>query len=189
MIFVFRRPKSLRLEAAAARINAAGLLATCGFEKMVKIWSAVPLPNSTGGLDAAAASLYKPEVRRPDPSALGRVYSRGPQYSTEEDRDVLDLIEIMVKDLVGRSKEPDDSSLNHSSTDEEDYLIDDMMVRIVGENDEDSDEQSISSSQYDDNDSSEESDSSEIPSSPAGHGEISNLDSIDYGRISGDPTN
>ena len=101
---------------------------------MVKIWSAVPLPNSTGGLDALAASLSKPPVRIPDLSALGRVGRE--QTSTEEDLDLLDFMEIMLGH-VGKlfDEESDgDSSLNHSlSEDEDEDLVDHIFSNADGQ--------------------------------------------------------
>ena len=131
--------------------NDAGFLATCGVEKMVKIWSAVPLPNSTGGLDAAAASLYKSEIRSPDLLAMMRVFIRDPGSSTEEDRDMLDYVEIMLRmtGTVSDDEESDHSS-GSSSTNEADVI--ELMNMIIGD-------ASVSSSEEEDDSEPPDSDS------------------------------
>ena len=111
--------KSHRSVVNSVRYNkATGLLASCGFEKMVKIWSVVPLPNSTGGLDSSAAlRIHKPRVACLHPLALAAVFarlsSRDEIDSTEEDGDMLAFMDMLLMQRPGSSDDDDDDGIRH----------------------------------------------------------------------------
>ena len=89
--------------------NATGLLASCGMEKLVKIWSAVPLPNSTGGLDELAASSHQPRLcARNLDASRSRLIDTNMELilnSTEEDLTMLEFADVMLEMRADSSDE------------------------------------------------------------------------------------
>ena len=129
---------------------------------MVKIWSAVPLPDSTGGLDELAASLHQPRVRFQNAGIMSRFLNSDPhsENSTEEDLDMLvfmDLMIAMCNDSDSDNEESDGdssngTSSNHSPSEDANQELMDLLDAIVSDIDSGDSDVSFSSSQNEDED-------------------------------------